>query len=50
MDDIAKNKVHKNLVIMLSNLNTTTCDAFIKDRVLQPPQVDLLSSLEDLEE
>jgi hypothetical protein len=49
MDYIANKKVHKNLVIVLSNLNTTTCHAFIKDQVLLPPQVDMLSSFKDLE-
>jgi hypothetical protein len=43
MDDIVDKKVHKNLVIVLSNLNTTTCHAFIKDQLLLPPQVDMLN-------
>jgi hypothetical protein len=50
MDDITNKKVHKNLVIVLSNLNTTICHAFIKDQMLLPPQVDMLNSFKDLEE
>ncbi len=50
MDDIANKKVQKNLVIVLSNLNTTMCHAFIKNQVLLPPRVDVLSSFKGLEE
>jgi hypothetical protein len=49
MDDIVDKKVHKNLAIVLSNLNTIAYHAFIKDQVLLPTQVDMLSSFKDLE-